>query len=274
MVTPAHWKEQYADVGDVRIRYHRTGGNKPQIVLLHGITDNGLCWTPVAKELEEQYDVIMPDARGHGKTSTSSTDFSIKAMADDGAKFIRVLGLDKPIVLGHSMGGQVTTLIAAQNPDLVSKIVLEDPAFRLKKLLYKLPWLKPRFVHPVKGARERSAEEIKASCKARNPAWSDDELDPWAVAQQETARNIGEGNVRKFDFYTNWYEVFPRIKCPALFIIPSNGALTLKATEAVLPLFKDSRIAFIADAGHSVRRDQFQKYMVAVRNYLDRPKKN
>jgi N-formylmaleamate deformylase len=52
MVTPAHWKEQYADVGDVRIRYHRTGGNKPQIVLLHGITDNGLCWTPVAKELE------------------------------------------------------------------------------------------------------------------------------------------------------------------------------------------------------------------------------
>ena len=274
MGTPTHWKEQYADAGEVHIRFHRTGGSKPPIVLLHGITDNGLCWSPVAKVLETDYDVIMPDARGHGKTSTSSNDFSIKAMADDGAKFIRALNLDKPIVLGHSMGGQVTALIAAQHPDLVSKIILEDPAFRLKKILYKMPWLRARFVHPVKGARERSTEEIKASCKARNPTWNDDELDPWAVAQQETARNIGEGQVRKFDFFTNWYDAFPKITCPVLFVIPSNGALTLKATEAILPLFKDARVVFIPGAGHSVRRDQFERYIVAVREFLDHPKKD
>jgi len=49
-----------------KVHYYRTGGARPAIVLCHGATDNGLCWSPVAGALAEDYDVIMPDSRWHG----------------------------------------------------------------------------------------------------------------------------------------------------------------------------------------------------------------
>jgi pimeloyl-ACP methyl ester carboxylesterase len=50
----------------IRIHYWRSGGNKPPLVLAHGSSDDGLCWTNLAKELEANFDIILPDARGHG----------------------------------------------------------------------------------------------------------------------------------------------------------------------------------------------------------------
>ena len=61
----AHWIQNDLLVNGVRLHYYRTGhGDKPPLVLVHGFSDNGLCWTPVARDLEAEYDVIMPDMRG------------------------------------------------------------------------------------------------------------------------------------------------------------------------------------------------------------------
>lgn len=55
------WLAEDIHANGIKIHYNRTGGSKPPIVLCHGATDNGLCWTPVASALEVNYDVIMPD---------------------------------------------------------------------------------------------------------------------------------------------------------------------------------------------------------------------
>ena len=60
-----HWYEADVLANEMHTHYYRTGGEKPQLVLLHGFSENGLCWSRVAKALEREYDVIMPDARGH-----------------------------------------------------------------------------------------------------------------------------------------------------------------------------------------------------------------
>ncbi|HEY3341294.1 MAG TPA: alpha/beta hydrolase, partial [Anaerolineae bacterium] len=62
----AQWLSGDVNANGIRTHYYRTGGNKPPIVMCHGATDDGLCWTPVAYTLEADYDVIMPDARWHG----------------------------------------------------------------------------------------------------------------------------------------------------------------------------------------------------------------
>ena len=62
------WLSGDVAVGGVRLRYHRTGGDKPSLVLCHGFSDNGLCWSRVAHDLEADYDIIMYDARGHGES--------------------------------------------------------------------------------------------------------------------------------------------------------------------------------------------------------------
>ena len=61
---PAGWTDGYVVANGIRIHYWRTGGAKPALVLAHGSSDDGLCWTNLAKELTDQYDVIMFDARG------------------------------------------------------------------------------------------------------------------------------------------------------------------------------------------------------------------
>lgn len=61
------WKEGDVLANGIRMHYTRTGtGRGPDLVLLHGYSDNGRCWTPVAQALEADYDIVMIDARGHG----------------------------------------------------------------------------------------------------------------------------------------------------------------------------------------------------------------
>ena len=67
------WQSGDIETNGIRMHYHRTGGDKPALVLSHGATDSGLCWTRVARVLEADYDVIMPDARGHGRSDAPAT---------------------------------------------------------------------------------------------------------------------------------------------------------------------------------------------------------
>ena len=52
-----------------RLAYHRTGGSGPVVVMSHGLTDNGLCWSRLATALAAEFDLVMLDARGHGESS-------------------------------------------------------------------------------------------------------------------------------------------------------------------------------------------------------------
>src|SRR4051794_8302954 len=58
------WQSGDIDANGIRLHYTRTGSGKPPIVLAHGVTDDGPCWSPLANELEADYDLIMVDARG------------------------------------------------------------------------------------------------------------------------------------------------------------------------------------------------------------------
>src|SRR3546814_1164263 len=55
------WTTGICQTNGVKIHYARTGGAKPPLVLLHGLTGNGACWTPLARAFEHEYDVLMPD---------------------------------------------------------------------------------------------------------------------------------------------------------------------------------------------------------------------
>ena len=73
--------------------YLRTGGDKPPLILLHGLTGNGACWTALARSLANEYDVVMPDARGHGQSSTPLHGFRYEDHARDVMALIHGLGL-------------------------------------------------------------------------------------------------------------------------------------------------------------------------------------
>ena len=124
------WFSDDVTANGLRIHYSRTGGDRPPLVLSHGATDSGLCWTRVARDLASDY-VILPDARGHGLSDAPDSGYSSADRAADLAGFIDALGLQRPAVGGHSMGAATTLRFIADHPEVASCAVLEDPPFWL-----------------------------------------------------------------------------------------------------------------------------------------------
>lgn len=124
------WQDRTIEVDGIRLHYTRTGAGtlraKPPVVLAHGFTDSGLCWTPVAEALEADYDLIMVDARGHGQSDAPEACYTLPQMAADLRGVIAGLGLRQPAVIGHSMGGGITLALAGLYPDVPGAIILED----------------------------------------------------------------------------------------------------------------------------------------------------
>lgn len=129
-----NWTANKIATNGVTLHYTRTGsnmgGDKPPVILAHGFSDDGLCWTPVAEVLEADYDVIMVDARGHGRSDAPEQGYGPIEMAADLAGVITGLGLHKPAVLGHSMGGSTTMALAGLYPDIPGAILIEDSGAR------------------------------------------------------------------------------------------------------------------------------------------------
>src|SRR5689334_9107986 len=121
------WQAGDIEANGLRMHYTRTGDAKPPVVLAHGFSDDGLCWTSVAEILAADYDVVMVDARGHGKSVGPEQGYSSADHAADLAGVITGLGLQRPAVLGHSMGAATALVLAGAYPDLPRAILLEDP---------------------------------------------------------------------------------------------------------------------------------------------------
>ena len=99
------WTQTTLSVDDgIELNYIRTGAkDKPTLVLAHGISDSSLCWQQFAADLESDYDLIMYDAYGHGKSSRIDPKKRFDPV-EDLHDLIKSLELDKPGLVGHSMG--------------------------------------------------------------------------------------------------------------------------------------------------------------------------
>ena len=99
----------YADVNGINLYYETHGTGRP-LILLHGGLGSGEMFGPVLPALAAHHQVIALDLQGHGRTADIDRPIDIRLMADDIAALIDHLGLDKPDVVGYSLGGGVALL--------------------------------------------------------------------------------------------------------------------------------------------------------------------
>ncbi len=112
----------HADVNGLHMYYETHGNGKPMI-LLHGGLGSGEMFGPILPTLAERHRLIVPDLQGHGRTADIDRPLDIRTMADDIAALIDQLGLEKPDVVGYSLGGGVALLTAIRHPDKVGRVV-------------------------------------------------------------------------------------------------------------------------------------------------------
>ena len=114
---------QYADLNGLHLYYETYGSGRP-LVLLHGGLASGEMFGPIIPALAKDHQVVMPDLQGHGRTADIDRPIDIRLMADDVAALIDHLGLDKPDVVGYSLGGGVAFFTAVKYPDKIGKLVI------------------------------------------------------------------------------------------------------------------------------------------------------
>ena len=266
------WTEQDITANGAQFHYYRTGnGDKPALVLAHGFSDNGMCWLPVARDLEAEYDVILPDARGHGKSQRVQPGESVDHAADL-AGIIQALGLESPIVGGHSMGASTASTLAAEHPGLVRALILEDPGWRdpAPEPAAKEPEPEPRpnpWYEWLQSLPGLSIEQVMAKGRADSPTWAEIEMGPWAESKKQLDLNILQTeSVRRA-----WRDVVKAITCPTLLITAdaNQGAIvTPQMARTAIILNRRVQVVNIAGVGHSIRREDYNGYMRAVREFL------
>jgi pimeloyl-ACP methyl ester carboxylesterase len=114
---------QYAEVNGIDL-YFETHGTGQPLILLHGGLGSGEMFGPTLTELAQQHQVIVVDLQGHGRTADIDRPIDIRLMADDIAALIDHLKLDKPDVVGYSLGGGVALFTAVNYPDKVRRLVV------------------------------------------------------------------------------------------------------------------------------------------------------
>ncbi len=258
-----NWIRGVCEANGVNIHYLRTGGSKPPLIALHGLTGSGACWTPLARALQGDYDVVMPDARGHGKSSAPLDGYLYPDHAGDVVGLIEALGLAAPVLLGHSMGGMTAAVVASQVGTAIRGVILADPTFLSPQRQ------REAYESDVIEQHRRLLSQNKASALAdarlRHPHRSSELVELIIDARLQTATSA-------FDVLTppnpDYRALVSAICVPTLLVIADKGVVSLETARELQSLNQSLQYERIPDAGHGLQYDQPDRFAAVVRSFL------
>lgn len=265
---PAGWTDGYVVANGIRIHYWRTGANstKPPLVLAHGSSDDGLCWTNMAKEIQDSYDIIMFDARGHGLSDPPTPSDPPDVQVEDLAGLIKALKLERPILMGHSMGSASVAHFAAKYPDVPRAVILEDPALVRSSTPPATPQPSADERRATILARNNTPEaSLVAGCMKNSPKWGQSECEFWAPSKRRhhPATVLNTPAARP-----PMSELFPKITAPTLILKADAQGDLRKQNEDVASRLQKGKIVHITGAGHNVRRENKTMTLEVLRAFL------
>ncbi len=246
------------------LHYSRTGGNLPPLLLLHGLTGSGSCWRILAKTLQSRFDVIMPDARGHGQSSAPRHGYSYSHHAADTIELVDSLGLTAPFIAGHSMGGMTAALVArALNPAPRGLILLEPP------------FLTPKQQQEVRNGRAQKEHEtllqlpmenILADARTRHPHRTEEMIECVSTARAATCPEAFQVLDDEIPDYST---IMGDIASPVLLVLGEESPVLLSSTiENLRKCTRNIEITYIPNAGHGIHYDAPDLAAAAIQSFL------
>ncbi len=259
----ANWSTAICETNGIRMHYSRTGDRKSPLILLHGFAANGLCWSVIAHTLEEEYDVIMPDFRGHGKSSVPDYGYRYDDHANDVIGLVNSLGISAPILIGHSMGGLVAAVVASRHPELIRGLILADPTFVSSKQQREIRDSDVADQH--RRFLKWSLEEVVKDMQTRHPHRPLSMIEIIARARLETSMSA-------FDILTppnpDYIQLVSSIDVPSLLVIGDAGVVSAELASELQLINPKLQVAQISGAGHGIFYDQPDRFSAVVRSFL------
>jgi pimeloyl-ACP methyl ester carboxylesterase len=262
------WQSAYVTCNGIRLHYWRTGGaGKPVLVLAHGITDYGLNWASLAERLEGDYDLVMYDARGHGYSDKPDGPYALATHVADLVGLVGALGIEKPVLMGHSMGGATVALAAATHPDLARAVILEDPADMLARLQPLGESIIPDWKKQIRADRRADMAKLMVLARTRrHPGWRDRDYELWAESKLLVNPNVVD--ILRGDGFGDAGVTYPRLLVPTLILKADADAESRKRHLEIASLLPKGRLVHIDGAGHVIRNDRPEETEREIRTFL------
>jgi pimeloyl-ACP methyl ester carboxylesterase/uncharacterized protein GlcG (DUF336 family) len=262
----------YFERPELRLHYRRMGAGDPML-LLHGVTDNAAYWGWTARELAKRYQVFGLDQRGHGLSDAPASGYTMRDYVTDAASFVEQ-AIGKPaVVIGHSFGASVAFRLAAEHPELVRALVLEDPPFRNLKPVHpsaeqadELRW---QWFEWLRACRRLTHPQLVERAHHEHPGWSDEDCQHWATSKAQVRDRITQpGGI---EFGAAWSEAIAKVTGPVLLLYgdQERGSLVGKdQAAAIAELMPNCQTVHVAGAGHAIHREQREVMLNAVLTFL------
>lgn len=241
-------------IDDIDLHYETRGQGEP-LLLLHGMTGCSHDWVYAGRgELEKEYKLIIPDARGHGRSTNPGKKLSHRQCAGDTLALLDHLGVDRCKAIGMSMGGNTLLHMATMQPDRIAAMVLVSatPYFpaQARAIMRQVPAEQPEAEWQIMRERHRHGDEQIAALWEAQRALADSHDDmtftPPHLALVKARTLIVQGDrdpLYPVELSVEMYRAIPR---SALWIVPGAGHGPIFLDAA--PAFIRQALAFLRDA--------------------------
>lgn len=248
------------------IRHHLVRHGAPgrrQMLLVPGITSPAVTWDFVAARLAETYEVHVLDVRGRGLSQAGDLDYSLDAMADDVVALTGVLDLDRPVILGHSMGARTAIRAARKAPGIFAGLILADPPVSgpgRRPYPSAWPWYEDSILLAQRGC---SAEEMKAFC----PTWTQDQRAlraEWLHTCELRAIDTAYKGFHTDDVHAD----LPHLDLPIRLVVAGGSPVIETADiEEIRTLAPGIEVVTVEGAGHMIPWDDLDGFLGAVAGF-------
>jgi pimeloyl-ACP methyl ester carboxylesterase len=264
--------ERQFDSGTIVLNYAESEGPRPPLVLLHG---KSLWWKyflPVLPHLAARWHVYALDLRGHGKSGRVAAGYRWQSFVEDCVAFLREQVGEPAVLAGHSSGGMFAIAVAAQHPDLVRALVLEDPPVsRFGRGM--LEESKQDILFSKLAASglpiPAIAEQLATIRPDRDAAWLRWRARAISLMDPETLTMLYDGPGHEgYDLAT----FLPAISCPVLLLRadPAESPAVTDEDEAALrAAVKDVSVVRFPGVGHTIEASAPDRYLRVVSDFLE-----
>jgi N-formylmaleamate deformylase len=257
----------YVDRDGLRLHHLEYGddGARP-VVIIPGITSPAATWEFISTDLGRSYHVITLDLRGRGLSAKPKDGFTLTDYAGDTVAVIEQLGLQRPAVVGHSMGARIAAAVRVLHPGVAGPVVLADPPLTGPgRDAY--PMSLEAFMDQLHAARSGAPpEELLKYFPTLTPEQLAVRAE-WLPTCDETAVRESWLNFHREDFFPYLRELGP----PVLFMHGSNSPVV---PESALPEVRETRpdaeLVSIPGAAHMIPWDNAADFLAETRRFLGR----
>jgi N-formylmaleamate deformylase len=255
----------FTDHAGLRLHHLSYGeSGRPPMLIIPGITSPAITWEFVAEELQSEFAVTVVDLRGRGLSDTPPQGgYAMADYAADMEAVIAGLGLERPVIVGHSLGARIATALGARSPELTGPLVIIDPPLTGPG--------RPEYPTSVETFREqlREAREGTTADGVLRffPRWTRSEAElraQWLATCDEGAVVDSWRAFHDEDLVPAWR----RLRPPVLFVygedspvISAEGLAELRAENPA------AEFVGISDAGHMIPWENLGDFLAAVRRF-------